>query len=392
MKSDVQGTNLAADILIVDDTPDSLRLLYHMLAERGHAPRMVTNGREALEAVQIAVPDLILLDIMMPEMNGFEVCRHLKADPQTQDIPIIFISAIEATDDKINAFAAGGVDYITKPFHFKEVIARVEAHLTIRRLQRQVERANRELEQRIAELQTRNEELAAYDHTVAHDLKAPLSTIISGVDVLEEIWDTTPPEALKEYFQIIRRNAHRMNNIIEELMILSGLRQAQEVTIQPLDMSSIVSAALDRLVELIRDRQAQIVTPDQWPVAVGYGPWIEEVWVNYISNAIKYGGETPHVVLGATMESDTEIRFWVRDNGPGISPEDRERLFTPFERLSQVRAQGYGLGLSIVRRIVEKLGRKVEVESEPGNGSVFSFTLPAWSGGGNQTPVAINRK
>jgi len=354
-------------------------------------PEWVTNGREALEAVQIAVPDLILLDIMMPEMNGFEVCRHLKADPQTQDIPIIFISAIEATDDKINAFAAGGVDYITKPFHFKEVIARVEAHLTIRQLQRQVERANRELEQRIAELQTRNEELAAYDHTVAHDLKAPLSTIISGVDVLEEIWDTTPPEALKEYFQIIRRNAHRMNNIIEELMILSGLRQAQEVTIQPLDMSSIVSAALDRLVELIRDRQAQIVTPDQWPVAVGYGPWIEEVWVNYISNAIKYGGETPHVVLGATMESDTEIRFWVRDNGPGISPEDRERLFTPFERLSQVRAQGYGLGLSIVRRIVEKLGRKVEVESEPGNGSVFSFTLPAWSGG-NQTPVAINRK
>jgi DNA-binding response OmpR family regulator len=264
----------------VDDTPDTLRLLSQVLSDRGIRVQTVTNGRDALAVAPSITPDLILLDIMMPEMNGFEVCRRLKADARSQDIPIIFISAIEATEDKVNAFAAGGVDYVTKPFYFKEVVARVEAHLTLRRLQRQLQQANIALGQRIRELQVRNEELAAYDHTVAHDLKAPLSTIISGAGVLEEVYGTMPAEEYLGYLKIIGRNARKMNNIIDELMLLAGLRQAHEVTIQPLDMSSIVAAAQQRLADMIEDYEASVVLSDRWPVALGYGPWVEEVWVN----------------------------------------------------------------------------------------------------------------
>jgi signal transduction histidine kinase len=121
--------------------------------------------------------------------------------------------------------------------------------------------------------------------------------------------------------------------------------------------------------------------PDRWPAALGHAPWIEEVWINYISNAIKYGGrsdegESPCVILGFDECADLPIRFWVRDDGAGLSPEEQTRLFTPFERLHQVRTEGHGLGLSIARRIVEKLGGQVGVESRVGQGSTFWFTLP----------------
>jgi signal transduction histidine kinase len=139
------------------------------------------------------------------------------------------------------------------------------------------------------------------------------------------------------------------------------------------------------LAFVIKTGQAtvQMVNATAWPVARGYGPWVEEVWANYISNAVKYGGQPPRIELGATPlppaneSGEGRVRFWVRDNGPGITPEDQARLFTPFTRLDQVRAAGHGLGLSIVRRIVEKLGGEVSVESQVGQGSTFSFTLPA---------------
>ncbi|MDY7076445.1 MAG: hybrid sensor histidine kinase/response regulator [Chloroflexota bacterium] len=377
MNSQQTDTFVVGDILIVDDTPDTLHVLSQMLTDRGYQVRAVTRGSQALAAVQTMPPDLILLDIMMPEMNGYQVCKHLKANEQTRDIPIIFISAIDATEDKVNAFAAGGVDYVTKPFHFKEVFARVETHIELRGLQKQLQAVNRELERQVQELEERNEELDAYDHTVAHDLKGPLTTIIGLADVLKEIYTTMPDEELQGSLYAIAQNGRKMNNIIEELLLLAGVRQAKTVKIEPLDMASVVAAAQTRLSYMIAEHQAEIILPNSWPTAMGYGPWLEEVWVNYISNAIKYGGKPPRVELGATTETDDTVRFWVRDNGSGITPDEQARLFTPFEQLSQTRAKGHGLGLSIVQRIVEKIGRNVEVESKVGQGSVFSFTLPS---------------
>lgn len=363
-------------ILIVDDVPENLRLLSQMLANRGHETQTVTSGAEALAVVQATPPDLILLDIMMPEMNGYEVCERLKADERTRDIPIVFISALGSVKDKINAFAIGGVDYVTKPFHFREVCARVETHLVLRGLQKQLQAANRELERQLQELQARTKELDVYDHSVAYNLRTPLTTIITYADVLEKIHTTISDQELQESLRTIARNGRKMDNIIEELLLLAGLRQAKEIKIGPLDMANIVAAVQKRLAAMIKEYHAEIILPDSWPVALGHGPWIEDVWVNYISNAIKYGGKPPRVELGAATEADGAVRFWVRDNGPGLGPEEQARLFAPFEQLAQTNTQEQGLGLSIVRRIMEKLGRQVGVESEMGQGSVFSFTLP----------------
>jgi len=148
--SDQQTRAVLENILIVDDTPANLRLLSQMLAERGYGVRAVTSGARALASASAAPPDLVLLDIKMPGMNGYEVCEQLKADPLTRNIPVIFISALDEIQDKVQAFAVGGVDYITKPFQFKEVLARTETHLSLRRLQKQLRDANRKMEQELA--------------------------------------------------------------------------------------------------------------------------------------------------------------------------------------------------------------------------------------------------
>jgi signal transduction histidine kinase len=229
------------------------------------------------------------------------------------------------------------------------------------------------------ELEARNQDLDAFSHTAAHDLKNPLARIIGFAELLEVSSHKLTEEEVQRCLDTIARNARRMNNIVDELLLLAGVRKVETVQLAPLDMAHIVDEALQRLADLIEGHQAEIITPpaEAWPTAQGYGPWIEEVWVNYLSNAILYGGQPPRVELGATTEADGSIRFWVRDNGNGLTSEEQARLFTPFTRLEQIRVKGHGLGLSIVRRIVEKLGGQVGVESQVGEGSVFSFTLPA---------------
>jgi signal transduction histidine kinase len=248
-----------------------------------------------------------------------------------------------------------------------------------RRAQREIiqsERLAEELRRHADELQARNEELDAFAHTVAHDLKEPLSLIVLTAAVVQEDQAARLDETLNRRLQNISDAADRMSNIIDELLLLAGVRKA-EVEIAPLDTESILAKAQSRLSHLFGKHQAQIAMPETWPPALGYGPWIEEVWANYLSNAVKYGGRPPHIELGGTEQPDGMVRFWVRDNGHGLTPEEQARLFTPFTRLDQVRARGHGLGLSIVQRIVTKLGGQVGVESQLREGSTFWFTLPA---------------
>ncbi len=211
---------------------------------------------------------------------------------------------------------------------------------------------------------------------MAHDLKTPLGHIVGFAQVLDKHYAELPEEELRRYLRTMVQSGRKMSNIINELLLLVSVRRMEEVELGPLDLAGIVDEAQRRLAHLIEKHQAEIILPESWPVALGYGPWVEEVWANYLSNAIQYGGRPPRVELGATEQSDGMVRFWVRDNGPGLTPEEQARLFIPFTRLDQVRAKGHGLGLSIARRIVEKLGGQVGVESEVGRGSVFTFTLP----------------
>ncbi len=363
------------DILIVDDTPLNLRLLSQMLEERGHKVRAVLDGAHALAAAQAVPPDLVLLDIRMPGMDGYEVCRRLKADARTQEIPILFISALGETEDKVKAFSLGGVDYIAKPFQVAEVLARVETHLALHNLQRQLQAANAELSRRLEELQARNEELDAFAHTVAHDIKGPVTTIVSYADVLQ--YGAVPEKVRDQFLSTLAHGARRIANIVDELLLLASVRK-MDLRLEPLDMRQLVDEACQRVAHLISESGAEIGFPATWPKALGHGPWVTEVWANYISNGCKYGGKPPRLELGADLLDDGQVRFWVRDNGDGIPPEDQSRLFVPFTRLSQVRAKGHGLGLSIVRRIMERLNGRVGVESSgvPGQGSLFYFTLP----------------
>lgn len=233
------------------------------------------------------------------------------------------------------------------------------------------------LQQQIEEHKRLIEELDAFAHTVAHDLKSPLA-VIAGLSelVLEQLvaaGDESTADLEREQF----RMAHKLAHIVDELLLLAQVRR-QDVSVEPLDMGAIVAEVKGRLSQKIASQEAELVCPASWPPALGYAPWVEEVWVNYISNALKYGGEPPHVELGAAPEG-SQVRYWVRDNGPGLEGADPKTLFAEFSRLTSLsgKGDGYGLGLSIVKRIVEKLGGSVGVESVPGQGSTFSFTLPA---------------
>jgi PAS domain S-box-containing protein len=217
-------------------------------------------------------------------------------------------------------------------------------------------------------------ELDAFAHTVAHDLKNPLSAVLGFAELLAATDVKLSDKDVSESLQAIDQSARKMNSIIDELLLLAGVRKT-DVERQPVEMAAVVSGALQRLSYLTAECSPELVMPEQWPVALGYGPWIEEVWANYLSNAMKYGGKPPRLELGADATGG-KARFWVTDNGPGLTSEQQSRLFTPFTRLHQVRATGQGLGLSIVRRIMEKLGGEAWVESEPGKGSRFGFTLP----------------
>lgn len=388
-------------LLIVDDVSTNLSVLSEFLSEAGYKVIVAQDGKRAIKKAEHIHPDLILLDVMMPGMDGFEVCQLLKSQAITQDIPIIFMTALADTIDKVKGFSLGASDYITKPIQSEEVLARISTHLKLSRLQQELRAHTQELEQR-------NLELEAFSRTVAHDLKNPLNLVINYTEtVLEDCPLGTPLDEIStKSLHLVMSSGRKMVNIIDALLLLAGVSKQQPVELQPLVMSSIVAQVVEqRLAKMITDCQAEILLPDQWPVAKGYAPWIEEVWTNYLSNGLKYGGQQPRLELGAErifnndhndhnghnghngqikMWSEIElptattmIKFWLRDHGPGLSPAECSRLFTPFTRLHQVQVEGHGLGLSIVRQIVEKLGGQVGVESVVGQGSLFYFTLPS---------------
>lgn len=371
------------DILIVDDALPNLRLLSRMLKDNSYQVRGISNSAMVMTVVNAEPPDLILLDINMPGQNGYEICQLIKADASTQDIPVIFISALDDVLDKVKAFSVGGVDYITKPFQVEEVLARVKTHLTIRTLQQKLGKQVLDLQSLTKnlvaaneELQASNDELNAFAHTVAHDLKNPLASTILSMDLLERYVELDMQEKALNTLVNIRDGGYKLTNIIDELLLLASVRK-EIVKKEPLQMSAIVEQAVERLNMMFVKCDVKLDLPQTWPEAVGYEPWVEEVWVNYISNAIKYGGSPPCMTCGSTVLDDGMVKFWIKDNGDGISDEMVESLFTEFTRLRQTRAQGHGLGLSIVKRIIDKLDGKVGVESQVGEGSTFFFTLPA---------------
>ncbi len=361
----------SANILIIDDTSANLRVLSSMLEDQGYYARPVNNGAMGIQAAQLSSPDLILLDIQMPGIDGFDVCRQLKADERTQDIPIIFVSALNETSDKIEAFRAGGVDYIAKPFQLEEVRVRVDLQLELQRLRAHDQQLIEEQTQLIAELN-------AFSHTVAHDLKNPLAAISGFAELLAFPDFALSEEQERKIATEIMLGADRMNRIITALLLLAKARKTDVVPAEPIQMGVVIAEVTARLDVMINRYDPEIVLPESWPVGMGYMPWVEEVWANYMSNGLKYGGQPSRIEFGADEAADNMVRYWIKDNGAGMTDEEQSTLFAPFARLeSAQKVEGYGLGLSIVRRVVKKMGGMAGVESTVGEGSLFYFTLPS---------------
>jgi signal transduction histidine kinase len=232
-----------------------------------------------------------------------------------------------------------------------------------------------DLRRQVDELARAKDEADTFAETVAHDLQNPVTLIMGVVEVLQKGYVNLSEDEIQHYLTLIMRNSQKMALMIEGLLWLGRLRN-QEVDVEPLAMDEIVTESLLRLTWMIQKHRAEIVTPDRWPVALGHPLLLEEIWANLISNAIKYGGTPPHIVVGADAPRDGIVRFWVHDNGKGIPPSIQVRLFQ-MPRVFEKRIKGKGLGLVIVRRMVEKLKGEVGVESVPGEGSTFFFTLQA---------------
>lgn len=623
-------------ILIVDDEPGNLELLTTIVCY-SYETTTASDGTSAIEQAHLIQPDMILLDVNMPDIDGYEVCRQIKSNDKLHDIPVIFLSAMDSSDNKIKGFEAGGVDYITRPFNSLEILARIQTHIELRNIQKQYQKQNILMQEEItrrqqAEIEVRQSEekyrtlfektndavfiigldfkikeinhqaadllgtsqdailnqdmtafnvsedgvedgakraerlingevvpvferklrradgreffaeinvtlihdkngepiyfhnvvrdiserrhlqfalqesekryrgilentseavfstdrygtftyvnpvmvkrsgyteagligkhftelidkdwrekasaffqnqfleripetifsfpltplngkhriwleqttglviednkikgflgitrditdrknveeqreqliaeLDAFAHTVAHDLKTPLSTIKLSSSSLRTMYNRMSEEKRLERVEKINISVDKMVNIIDEILLLATIRLSEDIPRQQLDMTQIIKDTLRRLKTQIEEHDAELIIPDSFPVAIGYAPWIEEVWANYLSNAIKYGGNPPHIEIGST-HNDDHISFWIKDNGAGISSDKQEELlFKPVQRLNQLDIEGHGFGLSIVQRIIHKLGGTVGVESEPGKGSTFYFTLP----------------
>jgi len=245
---------------------------------------------------------------------------------------------------------------------------------------RLLQQENEKLRREIIDREALIADLNAFSHMVAHDLKNPLTALTGYAFLLTTRLRNSQDITVLRYLEIIDQTSSRMARIIDGLLLLASVRQ-QDVTPVELDMSKIIEEVKGRLELMVFQYQAKIIGPDDWPVVMGYEPWIEEVWSNYISNAIKYGGIPPVVEIGSAPLPDGKIRFWVRDNGNGLSAEATTSLFAAYSRLDRadyVPVEGHGLGLSIVKRIIDKMNGEVAVESTntPGEGCIFSFTLP----------------
>lgn len=242
----------------------------------------------------------------------------------------------------------------------------------------QISKANYQLKKEITEKEKLISDLDAFDHTVAHDLKNVIGSIVTSTDLMQLELERKNYENLGEINELIKLSAEKSFHVIKELLTLASVRQ-QDIKTEMLDMSMIFAEAKNRVMDMVKSSNAEIIEPDDWPAVRGYAPWVEEVWVNFLSNAIKYGGKPPIIEVGANQfYGEKKIRYWIKDNGNGLTKNQQQKLFKKYERFNQTHIEGHGLGLSIVKRIVEKLGGKVGVISNaiPGEGCLFHFTLP----------------
>ncbi|MBW4438655.1 MAG: hybrid sensor histidine kinase/response regulator [Pleurocapsa minor GSE-CHR-MK-17-07R] len=359
-------------VLYIEDDLGSAELLRRYLEKFNCVVSLAEDGESGLLACQKTAFDIVLVDHTLSGINGLDVIRELH---RTSD-PLPGIIMITGTGDEqtaVDALKSGADDYIVKDVQgtyfalLNEVIYGVLDKKAMR--EKQV-RLLHEQTQLIADLQ-------AFSYAVAHDLKQPLATLMTSFSLMERYNAMRDQERISDKLEQTKEIVYKMNSTLDALILLAQVRSTTTVAFEPVQMTAIAQKVCRHLDEMIQSRHAIVTVMDDMPAAMGYPPWIEEVWMNYLTNALKYGGTPPHVVIGATAQADGSVHYWMRDNGEGFSPEEREKLFVPFSRMRERKAEGHGLGLAIVSMIVRKLGGEIIAHSEPGHGSTFGFALMA---------------
>ncbi|MCB2312597.1 response regulator [Clostridium tagluense] len=364
-------------VLIVDDTEANVDVLVAALGD-DYEISVAMDGEGALENVEIETPDIILLDIMMPGMDGYEVCRRLKANKLTADIPIIFLTAMTDIISKSKGFQLGAVDYVTKPFEILEVKARVRTHLSLKLAKYELLEKNQILEEKAVELQAMVNELEAFSYTVSHDLKSPLRAIeVYSRIILEEQCATLDKDENKMLSNIIDI-CNDMIAMISKLLEYSTTTRL-EICKEPINISEMFNSAFSQLKSLYLERFIELEFETGIPPVLGDTLLIKQVVYNILSNAIKFtrNREKALVVVGCKMGVGEYI-FYVRDNGVGIDMEFCGKLFRIFQRLhSTDEFEGNGIGLATVGKIIQKHGGKTWIEGKLNEGATIYFTLPS---------------
>lgn len=380
-------------VMIVDDTPENLHVLGDMLELQGYDILVAINGLEALaNAKGTPSPDLILLDIMMSDMDGYEVCRRLKADPELCKIPVIFISALGMTEQKVQAFQFGAVDYITKPFQVQEVLARVHTHIQLARMETLKEeiqkRKNAEAElsllnktledkvlERTAQLTEVNEFLDSFCASVSHDLRTPLSNIFGLCTLLHDEYSSKFEKEGIKLIDYLLSETKRIMFRIEALLDYSRLNR-EKLELESVDLSALTKRILANFQ--LHEPSRPVTLSIEENIVVKADPnLICEVMENLLSNAWKYTSKTtdPHIELGTEFQDGTLVVF-VRDNGVGFDMNNSQNLFKMFHRLhSDSEFEGDGIGLATVQKIIHRHGGKIWADAKPGNGAIFRFTI-----------------
>lgn len=356
---------MSETILIVDDTPANLGVLVETLGSAGYKLMVAEDGEEALAQTAQTQPDLILLDVMMPGIDGFETCRRFKARASTAEIPVLFMTALHETADKVKAFAAGGVDYITKPIEHEEALARVRTHLTLRRLRR--------------ELQDQLTLKERFMRMAGHDLRSPLCLILMAGELARRQPSMTDSPALK-YLDTITDSAAQMQRIIDTFLELRVPTPTGSANAR-VDLNLLATAVVRQHAHAAERKQIAVATElaETLPLARCDAALVYQAFTNLTSNALKFTPRAGSVTL-RTLATKGRVRVEVHDTGPGVPAPERSQLFRENVRLSPRPTDGEesnGLGLSIVKHLIESQAGEVGADFPSATGSVFWFELPS---------------